>query len=264
MTGSICAFGFIPVRSEASEKSEMITQLLFGETFMVETIEGKWAKVRLDYDGYEGWIDAKLVTPVTEAEYNGWKNGQAWIVPVASLKLINANNQSMFITGGSRLVMNGADRNSFSIGNREFYLSGSITPDKKTGKVQEIAMSYLNTPYLWGGCSFFGIDCSGFTQVVYKIMGIHIPRDASKQVDEGHTISFVEEAVWGDLAFFDDEEGNITHVGICAGRGEIIHASGEVRMDKLDHQGIFNQDLKKYTHKLRVIKRIVRADEFHV
>ena len=101
-----------------------------------------------------------------------------------------------------------------------------------------------------------GMDCSGFSQVVHRIVGNDLPRDASQQVELGDTISFVEEAQAGDLAFFDNEEGNITHVGICLGGGDIIHASGSVRIDKLDHIGIFNADKGTYSHKLRVIKRI--------
>lgn len=260
MKGSICFTGFIPLRSEPSEKSQMITQILFGETYTVLLEEPKWAYIRLDYDGYEGWIDAKMVLHVSEQEYETWKKSSAWIVPVSYIKVISEpDKHSRFISGGSRIVFNGQDRNSFVIGNKEYYLSGTITPGKTGIQVQEVAMSFFNTPYLWGGCTFFGVDCSGLVQVVYKILGIKMPRDASKQIEMGHTINFVEEAQPGDLAFFDDVEGNIVHVGICLGRGDIIHASGEVRIDKLDHQGIFNQDKKEYTHKLRVIKRIMNS-----
>jgi len=120
-----------------------------------------------------------------------------------------------------------------------------------------VAQSFLNVPYVWGGRNFYGMDCSGFIQVVFAIKGIDLPRDASQQVNLGHIVSFVEEARAGDIAFFDDEEGNIVHVGMCLGRGEIIHASGRVRMDKFDHQGIFDGEKRRYSHKLRVIKRVM-------
>ena len=125
-------------------------------------------------------------------------------------------------------------------------------------KIVDNAMMYVNAPYLWGGRSPFGIDCSGFTQLVYKIGGKKLPRDAYQQAEIGQTLSFVEEAENGDLAFFDNEEGSIIHVGILLGENEIIHSSGKVRIDKIDHQGIFNVDTKKYSHKLRLIKKILK------
>jgi gamma-D-glutamyl-L-lysine dipeptidyl-peptidase len=257
MIGSICTLGFIPVRSEPTEKAEMVTQILFGETYSIELVDGAWAKVVLDDDGYQGWIDAKLIESVPDLELNKWRESDGWILPVPQLKIISEPDKHFrLISGGSKIVFNGSEMNSFVIDNHDFYASGNINPHKKNLNIQELAMGYLHTPYLWGGRTFYGIDCSGLVQVVYKMMGQRIPRDASKQVELGEIVSFVEEAVPGDLAFFDNEEGRIVHVGLCIGRGEIIHASGEVRIDKLDHQGIFNQEKKKYTHKLRVMKRL--------
>ncbi len=119
------------------------------------------------------------------------------------------------------------------------------------------ALMFFNAPYLWGGRSPFGIDCSGFSQIIYKMAGIKIPRDAKDQVHLGVAISFVEEALPGDLAFFDNDEGNITHVGIIWEKNKIIHASGQVRIDNVDQFGIFNVDTKRYSHKMRVMKRII-------
>lgn len=130
------------------------------------------------------------------------------------------------------------------------------TPNTREGIVDS-ALSYLETPYLWGGKSPFGIDCSGFTQIVYKLNGIFIPRDASQQVNLGSSRNFRDEAQAGDLAFFDNEEGEVIHVGVVLENRKIVHASGKVRIDTLDHQGIYNQDLKKYTHKLRVIQNLL-------
>ena len=257
MSGSISVYGFIPVRKEPSETSEMVTQILFGETFVVSQKEGKWAKIKMDFDGYEGWIDAKLVFSVAETEYELWKNANAWMVPTPKINIVkDGSSAPINIPAGSRIVFNGHDRNSFSIGKNDYFISGQIPQTKELG-IREVATSLLHTPYLWGGRSYFGIDCSGLSQIVYKINGTWLPRDAYQQIELGNNVSFVEEARIGDLAFFDNEEGNIVHVGICLGAGKIIHAYGEVRIDAIDHQGIFNHDENKYSHKLRVIKRII-------
>ena len=125
-------------------------------------------------------------------------------------------------------------------------------------KFIETALLYLNAPYLWGGRTHFGIDCSGFTQMVYKLNGHKLLRDASQQATQGEPLSFIEESEPGDLAFFDNEEGTITHVGIMMADHHIIHAHGQVRIDHMDHTGIYNAELKKHTHKLRVIKKIAK------
>ena len=256
MVGSISPFGAIAVRNEPSENAALETQILFGEVFfVVEEIPG-WCRIRSEFDGYEGWIDEKLVIPTSEREITLWLSQPGVIIPSPYLKLIREpEKSSQLISGGSRIVFNGEDRNSFVIGKREFYIQGVLNERKPD--LEEIAKGFLNTPYLWGGRSCFGIDCSGLSQVVFKIMGKNLPRNASQQIECGNMISFVEEARAGDLAFFDDPEGAITHVGICLGQGRILHASGEVRLDHLDHQGIYNRSLQKYTHHLRVIKRII-------
>ena len=257
MAGSVCINGFIPVRSEASETAQMVTQILFGESYEILHQDEKWAHIRMDYDGYEGWIDAKLIVHLPEMELDSWRKNEAWIVPVPQVKIVSdADKSTRILTGGSEIVFNGSNMNSFNINNQEYYLTGTITPAKKTPNIQELAMNYLNTPYLWGGRSFYGIDCSGLVQVVFKMAGYKLPRDASQQIEMGEPVEFAEEARLGDIAFFANEADRIVHVGICIGKNDIIHASGEVRVDKLDHQGIFDAQTKKYTHKLHSIKRI--------
>ncbi len=257
MNGSISVYSFIPVRREPSETAELVTQILFGETFVVLKKEKKWAQIKMDFDGYEGWIDAKLIVSMAKTEYELWKNADAWMVSTPKIKIVKDGSSSpMVISAGSRIVFNGHERNNFSIGKNDYFISGQIPSNKELG-IREVAASLLHTPYLWGGRSFFGIDCSGLSQIVYKISGVKLPRDAYQQIELGDNVSFVEEARVGDLAFFDNEEGNIVHVGICLGGGKIIHAYGEVRIDSIDHQGIFNHETNNYSHKLRVIKRII-------
>lgn len=258
MIASICTCSYIPLRAEATESAEMVTQIVFGESYEVLERLEKWAYIRSDVDGYEGWIDQKLIAELSLNEVNRWRNSERWIVPGPFIRIVTEpDKHHLILPGGSNIAFNGEDRNSFVIGPNEYYLAAnSQSPGKKTG-IDDVAMSFINAPYLWGGKTFMGIDCSGLSQVVYHIFGQSIPRNASQQVDLGTTISFVEEAAAGDLAFFDNEEGEITHVGICLGGGDIIHASGFVRVDKLDHQGIFDVRRGKYSHKLRVIKRII-------
>lgn len=254
---SICTYGFVAVRREPAETSEMTTQILFGETYEVIEEQDTWLKVRLDYDGYEGWIDAKLHRNIFGPEVDSWRRGKKWIVPGPFAHIIREGERSpMIIPGGSEIYFNSDGLSNFTIGDRSYTLTGNHNPNRPTGTIEEIAMTFYSAPYLWGGRSFYGIDCSGFAQVVFKIAGKRIPRDASQQVNEGTVVNFVEEAHAGDLAFFDKGDGRITHVGICFGRGEIIHASGSVRIDRLDHQGIYSTRSNKYTHSLRTIKRI--------
>ena len=256
MSSSICAYGALPVRLEPSEMAALETQILFGEVFYVLERIPKWCRIRSEFDNYEGWVDEKMVLYCSEKEVDLWLSSPGIIVNTPFIKLIREpHKSSQLISAGSRIVFNGEDRNSFVIGGREFYLQSSLA-DKKAD-LRDVAKSFLNTPYLWGGRHFFGIDCSGLVQVVFKVIGISLPRNASQQIEYGEMISFVEEARVGDLAFFDDEEGNIVHVGICLGNGEILHASGDVRIDHLDHLGIFDATQRKYTHHLRVIKRII-------
>ena len=174
------------------------------------------------------------------------------------MQVISYKNNFLPILQGSSLP-NYNDQ-KFIIKNYKLNIQGNVSSPNKIGtknQIVEDALMYLNAPYLWGGRSPFGIDCSGFTQVVYKINNIIIPRDAYQQAELGQGYSFIEEAEAGDIAFFDNDEGKINHVGILIGRNKIIHASGKVRIDTLDHQGIFNKETNSYSHKLRIIKNIL-------
>lgn len=258
----ICHLGVVPCRFEPSDKSEMVTQLLFGETFEILKQEGKWLQIRITLDGYECWIDEKQYLPLSEEQY---KKQSAFPVTCSAdlvdLVTKSSDNSLTPVLAGSALPA--YEHGKLFVGDQEFSFDGEITHPLSENEnipalVAEYATVFLNAPYLWGGRSVFGIDCSGFTQVVFKMAGIQLKRDAYQQAEQGITLSFVEEAQTGDLAFFDNEEGKIIHTGIVLPQGKIIHASGKVRVDKLDHQGIFNNDTKKYSHKLRLIKRVLQ------
>ncbi len=256
MPVSVCSYGFIPVRSEPSEKAQLETQILFGESYETLEYSPGWWRVKCHFDGYEGWIDEKLITKMDELEVQGWNDAAGVLVPAPFAKAVKEPETSVqILTAGSRVVFNGAENNSFNLGSYEFYWQGAL-PAQRTNNIEETARGFLNAPYLWGGRTFFGIDCSGLVQVVFKMAGIVLPRNASQQVHQGSLVAFVEEARIGDLAFFDNEQGEVTHVGICLQTGRILHASGSVRIDTLDHKGIYNHQKRCYTHRLRGIKRV--------
>lgn len=261
MNYGISGLSIIPVRKEPSEQSEMITQILYGEHFVVNEIMLGWAHVKLAFDGYVGWVDMKMITPLTEKNYQKIEQATfAVSTDIFNIIPINAE-QTMMIVAGSTLPFWRPNLKEFSIQQDIFRHTGNYTyrkPSNIRKTLIEQALKYFNAPYLWGGRSPLGIDCSGFTQIIYKMIGIALPRDASKQVHCGTAISFVEEARPGDLAFFDNDEGQIVHVGIIWEKRKIIHASGKVRIDNVDQFGIFNVDTKRYTHQMRVMKRIIK------
>ena len=253
----VCNLSLVPLRAGASHQSEMISQLLFGDNFEVLDVTEKWANIRTAYDDYEGWIDQNqfvvvdlktftilhhLKTILRPEVYHPVKNISENVV----LNLVAGSNLPAFTDG--KFVLNGTE-----------YLVGNAAINPGTNifatQVEKVARLYLNTPYLWGGRSVFGIDCSGFTQMVFKQFRIKIHRDAWQQALQGNLVDFLQETKPGDLAFFDNEDGRIIHVGIMLDNERIIHASGKVKIDKIDTTGIYGEKLKRYTHRLRIIKR---------
>jgi len=249
MNFGICNLSIVPLRFEPSDRSEMISQLLYGELFTILEKQEKWNKIKLLYDGYEGWVDNKQFLAISEDKYLKFTQKET-CYSTDLVDFINTQNKQLLpICLGSSLHTIDVLQHTFE--------GNFVTEKQSKSNLIETALLYLNTPYLWGGKTPFGIDCSGFTQMVYQLNGFQLLRDASQQATQGEVLSFIEEAEPGDLAFFDNEEGIITHVGIILENNHIIHASGKVRIDILDQSGIFNTDLKKHTHTLRVIKRMV-------
>ncbi len=259
MQYGICLLSVIPCRKEASNTSEMVTQLLFGDHYSILEAGEGWIKIKIAYDNYECWINIKQHSKISESTFNQLQKQPAVYSSELIQVISNKNTNTNFpISIGATLPLlkdKSSNFESFSFG-----FEGQTTAPNQKKSAQDIlstAYLFINAPYLWGGKNPLGIDCSGFTQTVFKLNGYKLPRDASQQVELGTPLSFVEEAEAGDLAFFDNEEGNIVHVGILLDNQQIIHASGSVRIDKFDHYGIFSSDTKKYSHTLRVIKKII-------
>lgn len=249
----ICNLAIVPLRLEANDRSEMTSQVLFGEHFKILEQTEKWSLIEIALDGYTGWIDNKQFAAISEQDYNNL-TGLPVILNGDLIEYITTPDNSLLPIpiGASLSFLDTA------INTEQYSFEGlKATGVRSKQNIIQTAFLYLNAPYLWGGKTPFGIDCSGMVQMVYRLNGYKIQRDASQQAMEGEALSFIEESEPGDLAFFDNEEGKIIHVGIIMEDNYIIHAHGKVRIDRLDHLGIYNIDTKRHTHKLRVIKKII-------
>jgi cell wall-associated NlpC family hydrolase len=232
-----------PLRKEPTDRSEMVSQALYGEELEVLEQNEKWALVRLIRDGYEGWIDRKQMEQFNVSSAQRLLKGI-----LTSCQL--ADSTTIWLPAGALV-------------SEDVIVSGALVDFHGSAEdIARCAREFLNAPYLWGGRTIMGIDCSGFTQQVMALNGIQLPRDAYQQAELGETVSFLEETQTGDLAFFDNAEGRIIHVGLilrdASQQGLVIHASGKVRIDIIDHQGIYNRDSGQYTHQLRIVKRLKR------
>jgi len=251
---AICNLAIIPLRAEPSDRSEIVSQVLFGEHFEILEAQNQWSKIKLQFDNYEGWVDSKQYQIISENKFNELSK-DAIILNADLVEYIsNPSNTLLPIPLGASLSF--LNHSEINIDGFEFE-GMRISGVKEKANLIITSSMYLNAPYLWGGKTPFGIDCSGFTQMVYKLNGYKLLRDASQQATQGEALSFIEESEPGDLAFFDNEEGKIIHVGIMMENNYIIHASGKVRIDRIDHLGIYNAEQNRHTHRLRVIKKIL-------
>jgi gamma-D-glutamyl-L-lysine dipeptidyl-peptidase len=253
MSFAVCCVPVSAMRSEPSHKSEMVSQLIFGEYCIINEQKIEWIKIRCKYDSYEGWCLQSHINEIEKEEYYKETNQLAaeWV------NKIEYNSLPMMIPFGSDInILTNAD--VYTKNNGSFYpdktwdINNAV---KNEESIKKIAFQFLNTSYLWGGKSVFGIDCSGFTQTVFKFFKIELLRDAWQQATQGEVVETLSAARFGDLLFFDNMEGKITHVGILLNNFEIIHASGKVRVDKIDEEGIINHENGQRTHHLKMIKR---------
>lgn len=259
MEYAACIVPVAPLYTAAQPTAEMCSQLLFGETVQLLETSHTFSRIRLLFDGYEGWCLSNQLEPIDEAlalRDTHLVNGDLW-------REISFQEQPMQMPFGAPLNL--FDHGKAQIGRYQvvyegrFWNSSMAHENKET--IRWVADKYLNAPYLWGGRSPLGIDCSGFVQQVYRFMGIQLPRDAYQQAELGESIGFLQEAHCGDLAFFDDAEGRIVHVGLLLNDHQVMHAYGRVRIDHIDHQGIVNGETGMRTHQLRIIKRFHKVLE---
>ncbi len=255
----ICRLSIVPVRREPADPSEMVTQLLFGEHYTVHEVSenGKWKRITIAYDGYSGWIDHRQHTSISQAYFDQITHSEYKLCMDITSSILFRKEPVMIVIGSvlpistselfkmeEQLAFNGEAK---SLGQR-----------RDVEFIFEVARKYLHAPYLWGGRTPFGIDCSGFTQIVFRLAGYALLRDASQQVGQGILVEDIGSAQPGDLAFFNNEKGKITHVGILLPDAKIIHASGHVRIDGFNKNGILDADSGRITHTLHSIRRILR------
>jgi hypothetical protein len=250
MQYGICHLSIVPVRIAPDDITEMVSQLLYGELFKVKEQRKFWVRIEVAYDGQEGWVNKKQFRYLSEEDFNQFNIEKTKKLSTDFIShIVTEENIFQPITLGSRIDVIDLLGHSHE--------GNSQKPIKDKSNIIETALLFLNAPYLWGGKTPFGIDCSGLAQMVYKINGYKLFRNTEKQANQGEALSFIEESEPGDLAFFDNTEGVINHVGIILKDNYIIHTHGHVRIDRIDHTGIFNTKEKMYSHKLRVIKKII-------
>lgn len=249
----ICENVFVPLRSGPSHKTEMLSQILFGEKYSIVDKAGSWVKIETVFDNYMGWLD------IDHLQHSPVDDILSGHVLNRALLCYKNDKTKIVLEAGCEIFNPDFDGKVFYIGNSQYTAKSEFGNNyiSSNDSLADSAIKFINSPYIWGGRVPSGIDCSGLTQLVYKIRGIPIPRDSWKQAEAGKNIDFIEQAEPGDLVFFDNDRGKITHVGMILSKGLVIHASGRVRIDSIDHQGIFKPEIGGYSHKLRTIRRIL-------
>lgn len=246
----------IPLRSNNSETAEMVSQLLYGELVEIIETEERWTKIRNLSDDYQGWVDKKMLTPLTENDFKLIADLQVFCLKTSYCQVNKMSAEPVLLPGASLF------RPDFSKFHDKTTLKADIAcfsnkQAKSGNEVVDTALSFLNSPYLWGGKTVLGIDCSGLVQVAYKCCGYQLPRDASQQISVGMEVKSLSESLPGDIAFFINDKNRIHHVGILISKNEIVHASGWVKCETIDETGIISKDTGKYTHMLSAIRRLI-------
>lgn len=250
MQYGICPLSVVPMNLTAASVGEMVSQLLYGESFKVLEQRKNWSRVRGSYDSFEGWVQNNQIQLIDEEMYEAIESSENPKYSTDLVSFVTTNTDTLI-----PIVLGSSVHNTEAL---PLLFEGSYVASKnEKSKFVSTALLYLNAPHLLGGRTPFGLDSSGLTQMVYKLNGYMLKRSAVEQSSQGEPLSFIEESEPGDLAFFDNAEGIIDHVGIIMKDNYIIHCHGKIRIDRIDHTGIFNSETRNYTHSLRVIKKII-------
>lgn len=253
----VCRLSLVPVRAEPADRAEQVTQLLFGDHYTVlESRDKKWLYIRIHADQYEGWIDSKQHQSIQREYFDHLNTAEFKITTDVTSSLLYNKSRVMILIGS---IIPIASSELFKM-EEQFAFNGeakNLGQRRDAEFVKNIAQKYLNAPYQWGGKSPFGIDCSGLVQMVFKISGYSLQRDAAQQAGQGRPVESLDAYKPGDVAFFQNPEGRINHTGIILAADKIIHASGKVRIDHINEEGILNVENKIYTHTLSHIRRIL-------
>lgn len=249
MNNAICTVAAAPLRKEDAHRSEMTSQILFGETMQILEQKGEWFRVKTDFDGYEGWLTYHLIEAFTGVSDERF-------VAAGLINKVGIDKGTLHVPMGAAL--NHFDTETLKLWDSRYRYEGELRDTKHSFDMdffRRCYYSWLHVPYLWGGRTLMGVDCSGFVQTIYKLVGINLKRDAYLQAEQGEVINSLADAKEGDLAFFNNEAGRITHVGLLLNEKEIIHASGKVRIDDIDSKQITSRETGKKTHDLHSIRR---------
>ena len=239
MEYGVISINIVPVRKKNNAKSEMTNQLFFGEIISIIELEHNWSFIKSNLDDYRGWIRNLHFQKILEKDYNLLSKKQN---EFATNEMVLTNDDIEITIPTGSLISSAK------------FLKYCYRKTNGSKSIIQTIKSFLHTPYLWGGKTKFGTDCSGLVQSIFKTINILLPRDACDQYKFGKEIN--SDFKLGDLAFFGKSSKKIRHVGILIDSTKIVHAYGIVRIDKLTSKGIYNNEEKRITHILQKVKRV--------